>query len=84
MIGKFAFSKAGHDKAEMFVIVAEDGDFVYLCDGRYRTVARPKKKSRKHIQLIERTVSDDLLGKLQNREKVTDEQIKYALKSLKQ
>ena len=84
MIGKIATSKAGHDKAETFVIVAADGDFVYLCDGRYRTVTKPKKKRRKHIQLIERTVSEDLLEKLRNREKITDEQIKYALKSLKQ
>lgn len=84
MIGKFATSKAGHDKAETFVIVAADGDFVYLCDGRYRTVTKPKKKRRKHIQLIERTISEDLLEKLRNREKITDEQIKYALKSLKQ
>lgn len=84
MIGKFATSKAGHDRSETFVIVAVEGDFVYLCDGRCRTVSKPKKKRRKHMQLIERTVNEELLVKLQNRETVTDEQIKYALKTLKQ
>lgn len=84
MIGKFAISKAGHDKSEAFVIVEAEGEFVYLCDGRCRTAAKPKKKRRKHIQIIERTVSEDLLVKLQNREKITDEQIRNALKTLKQ
>lgn len=84
MIGKFAISKAGHDQSKIYVIVAEDGDFVYLCDGSCRTIANPKKKRRKHIQPVKHTVDADLLAKLQNRENITDEQIKYALKTLKQ
>ncbi len=84
MIGKFAFSKAGHDKEQVYIIVAEEGDFVYLCDGRYRTVDKPKRKRRKHIQIMEHTVGEELFTKLQNHEKVMDEQIKYAIKTLKQ
>ena len=80
MIGRFATSKAGHDQSKMYVIVAEEGDFVYLCDGKYKTLSKPKKKRKKHIQFTNRTVGDELLTKLLNHEKVTDEQIKYELK----
>ncbi len=83
MIGKFAISKAGHDRSEIYVIVAEEGDFVYLCDGKYRTFSKPKKKRKKHIQLINCIVGDELLTKLLNGGKVMDEQIKYELKILK-
>lgn len=84
MTGKFAISKAGHDKTQIYVIVAEEGDFVYLCDGRYRTISKPKKKRRKHIQIINHTVEESLLRQLLNHENVTDEQIKYAVKKYKQ
>ena len=84
MIGKFATSKAGHDQSKMYVIVAEEGDFVYLCDGKYKTISKPKKKRKKHIQVINCTVENELLNKLLNHEKVMDEQIKYALMNMKQ
>lgn len=84
MTGKFAASKAGHDKSQIYVVVAEEGDFVYLCDGRYKTLSKPKKKRRKHIQIINQTVEEPLLTDLRNCEKVTDEQIKYAVKKYQQ
>lgn len=84
MIGKFATSIAGHDQSQMYVIVAEKGDFVYLCDGKYKTLSKPKKKRKKHIQIINCTVEKELFNKLLNQEKVMDEQIKYALKNMKQ
>ncbi len=80
MLGKFATSKAGHDKKQLYVIVATEGDFVSLCDGRLRTLANPKRKCLKHIQIINKTVEDALLQKLVNHEKITDEEIKYAIK----
>lgn len=84
MIGKFATSKAGHDQSKMYVIVAEEGDFVYVCDGKYRTIDKPKKKRKKHIQIIDCTVDKELFDKLINKEKIMDEQIKYAIKHVKQ
>lgn len=80
MIGKFATSKAGHDKSVLYVITAEENGYVYLCDGRLKTMEKPKKKSLKHIQVINRTVDEELLSRLVNKEKVLDEQIKYAIK----
>lgn len=80
MIGQFAKSKAGHDKDALYVVVGQEGDFVFLCDGRLKTPGKPKKKRRRHVQPINCTVGEALLQKLQNGEKVYAEEIKHALK----
>lgn len=80
MIGRLAISRAGHDKDVLYVVVAQEGDFVYLCDGRLRTPEKPKKKRLKHIQPMKATVDEALLRKLQNGEKVYAAEIKYALR----
>lgn len=80
MVGKFARSKAGHDKDTLYVIVAQEGDFVYLSDGRLKPPDRPKKKRIKHIQPIDSCLDGELLGRLQEGRKVYPEEIKYALR----
>lgn len=52
MTGKLAVSKSGHDKGHVFVIVGEDDRYVFLADGDLKPMERPKKKNRKHIQVI--------------------------------
>ena len=52
MVGMLATSKAGHDKTEVYVIVAEDEKYIYLCDGRLKPLEKPKKKSRIKLMLI--------------------------------
>lgn len=47
----FARSLAGHDKGQLYVIWDYDETYVYLTDGRIRTVDKPKKKKRKHVQI---------------------------------
>lgn len=80
MTGQLATSRAGHDRDTLYVIIAEEGDFVYLCDGRLKPPDRPKKKRRKHIQPIDSYVDEKLLYRLQKGEKVYAEEIRYALK----
>ena len=48
--GMYARSLAGHDKGKLYVILAVDGEYVYLADGKNRTADRPKKKKIRHIQ----------------------------------
>lgn len=80
MIGQFVTSKAGHDKGNLYVVTAEEEDFVYLCDGRLKRMDTPKKKRRIHIQPVNRTVEKELLERLTGGGKVHDEDIKYAIK----
>ena len=51
-IGNFAISKSGHDKGHLYVIINADDEYVYLVDGKIRTLDKPKKKNKKHIQII--------------------------------
>ena len=61
MIGELATSKAGHAKDRLYMIVGEEGECVYLCDGRLRGVEHPKKKNKKHIQIIHSSAQDTLI-----------------------
>lgn len=80
MTGMMASSKAGHDRNEVYVIVGEDEKFVYLCDGRLKTLERPKKKSRKHIQIIKNGIDEMLRQRLLEGAPVRNEEIRYAIK----
>lgn len=80
MTGMFAISKAGHDKGQMYVIVKEEGDFFYLSDGRLKGIEKPKKKRKKHLQIIKTGRDEALAEKLKNGQTVSDEEIKFAIK----
>ena len=50
--GMLAKSLAGHDEGSVYIIVETDQRYVYLVDGKIRTLDRPKRKRKKHVQLI--------------------------------
>lgn len=79
-IGSFAISKCGHDKDKVYVIVKADNEYVYLVDGKNRTINCPKRKNIKHIQLIS-AGSDEIRGMLIGN-RVRNEDIKRAIKLL--
>ena len=64
MTGKLAFSKAGHDKGKLYVIVKEEGDALWLADGRTRSLEKPKRKNRRHIQPAGQAFTPEELEKL--------------------
>jgi len=75
--GMLAVSMAGHDKGKVYVVWKEEEDTVLLTDGELRPLAKPKKKNKKHIQMI-KNIREDWQSSLDQR--ITDEQIKYMLK----
>lgn len=81
MTGMFAISKAGHDKDQMYIIVKEEGDFFYLADGRIRGVERPKKKRKKHLQVVKTGIDKALAEKLKSGQRIYNEEIKLAIKT---
>jgi len=80
MIGMLAFSKAGHDKDTLYVIVGEEKEFVYLSDGRLKSVEVPKKKNKRHIQIVKRVMDEDVAKRLQQGKPVRNEEIKKIIK----
>lgn len=80
MIGNFARAKAGHDKGVLYVIVSEDKENVYLSDGRLKLAEKPKKKNKKHIQIINKICDESLKDKINKQDKALNEAIKRAIK----
>jgi len=80
MTGMFAVSKAGHDKGRMYIILKEDGEYVYLADGKLRTVENPKKKKKKHVQPVKTGVDQVLAEKIINKQTIYNEEIRFAIK----
>lgn len=48
--GRVVLSVAGHDAGEFFAVVAVEGGFLYLADGKRRKLESPKRKSVRHIR----------------------------------
>lgn len=80
MVGHFAKSKAGHDKGHLYIIVREEAEYVYVADGESKSVEKPKKKNKKHIQLAYNRTVQSIREMLLAEQHVRDEEIKRAIK----
>ena len=80
--GALVKSEAGHDKGSYFFILREEGEYIYLVDGKYRRLDCPKKKKKKHVEplLWEKHSPGD---KIRENKKVTDEEIKHFIRCFK-
>ena len=83
MTGFLASSKAGHDKNKIYVIIKEDTEYVWLADGKIKTVDNPKKKRKKHIQPIKYFNNEEIQTSLLEGKKVSDLEIVMILKKYK-
>lgn len=79
MVGMFAISRAGHDRDTVYIIVREEKEYVYVSDGRLKTLENPKKKNKKHIQIIKKEADDILKEKLINGQHIYNEEIRKAI-----
>lgn len=79
MVGKLAISKSGHDKGRLYVIIREEETDIYLADGKIRTVDRPKRKNKKHIQII-KNLPEEITALLPQTKEFRNEEIKRAIK----
>lgn len=80
--GQIVFSKSGRDKGRPFIIYDFDDEFIYLVDGDLRKLEKPKKKKKKHIQIVNE-IDYDIKKKLEDNLYLLDADIRKALKSFK-
>lgn len=80
LIGSFVEAIAGHDAGKKYVIINTDTEYVYLVDGKIRTIDRPKKKKKKHTRLLD-WQDQDLTEKI-SRQEIKNEEVKRAIKLL--
>ena len=71
-------SVAGRDAGSLFFVLATEGDFLLLADGKTRRVEAPKRKKRKHVQFVSAEESR-LSAKIQGEEKITNSELRRAL-----
>lgn len=71
--GCLARSLVGHDKDQYYVILSVEGERVVLADGRTRTQKHPKRKNKRHIQVVNRCLVEEF--------PVSDEEIYARLRS---
>ena len=45
-------SDAGRDKGKLFVVLAVEGEYLLLADGKSRKVEAPKRKKRRHVLFV--------------------------------
>ena len=53
-----AVSKAGHDKDRVYVVLEDDGQYCWLCDGKRKLLENPKKKKFMHLQIIKKVPAE--------------------------
>lgn len=84
MTGLLAYSLAGHDKGKVYIIIKEEKDFFWLVDGDVRPLENPKKKNKKHVQIIKKYISEELVSNAVQSDitlkSVTNEIIKRTIK----
>lgn len=76
----FAKSTAGHDKNQIYFILKEEEEFVYLVNGTTKPLDKEKKKRRKHIQII-KNLPKEITEVIESG--VTNESVKRAIKLYK-
>lgn len=78
---KLAISRSGHDKDCIYVIIKEEAETVYLADGRLKPIEKPKKKNKKHIQVIKKLPKE--ITEVLAQEDFRNEGVKRAIKLYK-
>lgn len=78
-LGQFCYSKAGHDKGDLFLIIKIENDFVYIANGKRRTIEKPKRKKIKHIQIIN-SVDTNIKDMLETEDYILDADLRKAIR----
>lgn len=79
VIGQLVFSKSGHDKGRLFIIVDIEGEYLYLADGKVRKIEKPKKKKNKHVQKVNYVI-EEVKEKIQEESTLNNAELRKAIK----
>ena len=77
-ISDVVISTAGHDKGEIFYVVSTDDQFLYLANGKDRSLDKPKRKKLRHVQKVLRSETR-VAEKLASGDKVLNSELRRDL-----
>ena len=69
---------AGRDQGKLFYVIGEDDEFLLLANGKDRPLDRPKRKKRKHVQMVLRSETR-VADKLRAGDKVLNSELRRDL-----
>ena len=71
-------SDAGRDRGKIFIVLAVEGEYLLLADGKGRRVEAPKRKKRRHVPFVAADESR-LADKIKRSEKITNSELRRTL-----
>ena len=74
-------SIAGRDAGDLFFVLETQGDFLLLADGKRRKLETPKRKRRKHVELVSQTETP-LTMKIRSSDKITNSELRKAIAAI--
>ena len=77
-ISDVVVSTAGRDAGQWFYVISADPVFLRLANGKDRTLDKPKRKKRKHVQKVLRSETR-VAVKIQNGDKVLNGELRRDL-----
>ena len=77
-ISDVVVSTAGRDQGEWFYVIAEDPIYLFLANGKDRTLDKPKRKKRKHAKKVLRSETR-VAQKLRSGDKVLNGELRRDL-----
>ncbi len=77
-IADVVVSIAGHDTGSLYYVLGADDTYLTLCNGKGRTIEKPKRKKRKHAKLVLRSETR-VAEKLRNGDKVLNSELRRDL-----
>ena len=80
-IADVVISTAGRDQGKLFYVIGTDPVYLTLANGKDRTLEKPKRKKRKHIQKVLRSETR-VAQKLRAGDKVLNGELRRDLASL--
>ena len=71
-------SSAGRDRGKLFVVLAVEGEYLLLADGKSRKVESPKRKKRRHVLFV---AADEnrLSEKIRGEARITNSELRKTL-----
>ena len=78
IISDVVISTAGRDQGKLFYVIGTDPVYLTLANGKDRTLEKPKRKKRRHIQKVLRSETR-VAEKLRNGDKVLNSELRRDL-----
>ena len=74
---------AGREQGKIFYVIREDDTYLYLVNGKDRTLDKPKRKKRKHVKQVLRSETR-VADKIKNGDKVLNSELRRDLAEFSQ